>query len=207
MSSEALPLIFEPFEDVAEEQAAGAAAAVSQAPVRSPGAMETRLLPTSDADPALLIATNADTDGPSREPPVLLSDWTSPWQASGAELLEPVSTSGSTASQQQIQSEQEDHPRKGEQEGCINLKAKIVAKFQLHVKQTSTSFCSKDLMLSVSVDQLEIVILVKLYQISSNKKSRYISMNSPFQGRDIKPFLSGLYVTSCTCRCCEDHEL
>ncbi|KAM4713107.1 uncharacterized protein armh4 [Anableps anableps] len=112
MSSEALPLIFEPFEDVTEEGPARAAAVtvVSQAPVRSPGAMATRLPPTSKVDPDQLVAMNTDSNGPSREPPALLSDWTSPWQASGSELLEPVSTSGTSSSQQQVQTEHEEHP-------------------------------------------------------------------------------------------------
>ncbi|PWA27462.1 hypothetical protein CCH79_00000146 [Gambusia affinis] len=108
MSSEALPLIFEPFEDATEEGPAGAvAAAVSQAPVGSPGAMATRLPPTSEADPDQLV--NSDSDGPSREPPALLSEWTSPWQASGSELLEPVGA-GTAASQRQVQTEQEEDP-------------------------------------------------------------------------------------------------
>ncbi|XP_014899641.1 uncharacterized protein C14orf37 homolog [Poecilia latipinna] len=111
MSSEALPLIFEPFEDTTEEGPAGAAAeaaVVSQALVGSPGAMATSLPPTSEADPDQLV--NSDSDGPSREPPALLSEWTSPWQASGSELLEPVGA-GTTASQRQVQTEQEeDHP-------------------------------------------------------------------------------------------------
>ncbi|XP_005805673.2 uncharacterized protein C14orf37 homolog isoform X1 [Xiphophorus maculatus] len=112
MSSEALPLIFEPFEDATEEGPAGAAAVVSQAPVGSPGAMATRLPPTSEADPDQLV--NSDpSDGPSREPPALLSEWTSPWQASGSELLEPVGA-GTAASQRQVQTEQEeDHPGTG----------------------------------------------------------------------------------------------
>ncbi|XP_017157740.1 uncharacterized protein C14orf37 homolog isoform X2 [Poecilia reticulata] len=111
MSSEALPLIFEPFEDATEEGPAGAAAAVavvSQAPVGSPGAVATRLPPTSEADSDQLV--NSDSDGPSREPPALLSEWTSPWQASGSELLESVGA-GTAASQRQVQTEQEeDHP-------------------------------------------------------------------------------------------------
>ncbi|MED6276216.1 hypothetical protein CHARACLAT_000998 [Characodon lateralis] len=94
MSSEALPLIFEPFEDVTEEGPAGAAVVVSHTPVRSPGTLVTRLLPASEVDPDQLVAMNTESEGPSREPPVLLSDWTSPWQASGFELLEPVSTLG-----------------------------------------------------------------------------------------------------------------
>ncbi|KAK5605986.1 hypothetical protein CRENBAI_002613 [Crenichthys baileyi] len=107
MSSEALPLIFEPFEDVTEEGPAGAAVVVSHTPVRSPGTLATRLLPTSEVDPDQLVAMNTDSEGPSREPPVLLSDWTSPWQASGFELLEPVSTLG-------LQTEQKDHLGKEE---------------------------------------------------------------------------------------------
>ncbi|XP_054900327.1 armadillo-like helical domain-containing protein 4 isoform X2 [Poeciliopsis prolifica] len=113
MSSEALPLIFEPFEDATEEGPAGAAAvaAVSRAPAGSPGAMATRLPPTSEADPDRLV--NSDADGPSREPPALLSEWTSPWQASGSELLEPVGA-GTAASQRRVQTEQEEeHPGTG----------------------------------------------------------------------------------------------
>ncbi|XP_015239952.1 PREDICTED: uncharacterized protein C14orf37 homolog isoform X1 [Cyprinodon variegatus] len=111
MSSEALPLIFEPMEDLTEEGPAGpaAAAAVSQAPVRSPGTMATKLLPTLEGDRE---AKNTDGDSPSREPPVRLADWTSPWQASGSELLEPVTTLGTSASLQETQTEQEDNSRK-----------------------------------------------------------------------------------------------
>lgn len=114
MSSEALPLIFEPFEDATEEGPAGAAAVVSQAPVGPPGAMATRLPPTSEADPDQLV--NSDqSDGRSREPPALLSEWTSPWQASGSELPEPAGA-GTAASQRQVHTEQEeDHPGTGEE--------------------------------------------------------------------------------------------
>lgn len=119
MSSEALPLIFEPFEDVTPEGAA-AAAAVTLVPgsAQPPGAMATRGLPLADVDLDQLVTVETDSDGPSQAQSVLMPDWTSPWQTSGAELLEPFSSSlPSTAQQQQGGSEMEDDSEKGEQAG------------------------------------------------------------------------------------------
>ncbi|KAK9531770.1 hypothetical protein VZT92_011176 [Zoarces viviparus] len=76
MSSEALPLIFEPFEDVTSE-----AAAVTRVP------------------------------GPSHAPSLLMLDWTSPWQTSGGELLEPIGSSGPSVSQ--LQGGAEDQSERG----------------------------------------------------------------------------------------------
>lgn len=112
MSSEALPLIFEPFEDVTPEGAAAAAAAsVPLVPgsTQPPGAMATRGLSLSEVDLDQLVTAEADSDGPSHAPPVLMPDWTSPWQTSGAELLEPISSSPQSVSQRQVGSEPEDH--------------------------------------------------------------------------------------------------
>ncbi|KAJ0061238.1 hypothetical protein NL108_013906, partial [Boleophthalmus pectinirostris] len=65
MSSESLPLIFEPLEDVSPE-----------------GALSDRLRPGPDT---------VETD--SEAPPPLLPDWTSPGQTSGTELEEPIRSS------------------------------------------------------------------------------------------------------------------
>ncbi|XP_077949742.1 uncharacterized protein armh4 isoform X3 [Gasterosteus aculeatus] len=70
MSSEALPLIFEPFEDVTTEAVAPA--------------------PGSARPPAGVAAAT----GPSDAPSLLMPDWTSPWQTSGGELLEPQPHAG-----------------------------------------------------------------------------------------------------------------
>ncbi|XP_051816484.1 uncharacterized protein LOC110951400 isoform X1 [Acanthochromis polyacanthus] len=109
MSSEALPLIFEPFEDVTPE---GGAAAVTMVPgnAQLPGAMATGGLPLSDLDQ--LVTVETDGDGPSHAPPVLIPDWTSPWQTSGAEILEPISSSGPSVSQRQVGTEPEDQSEK-----------------------------------------------------------------------------------------------
>ncbi|XP_029902631.1 endochitinase A isoform X2 [Myripristis murdjan] len=97
MSSEALPLIFEPFDDATPESAA---AVVTLAPGSSQplAAMATRGMLLSEADLNQLVTVETDSDGPSRTPPLLLPDWTSPWQTSGAELLEPISPSGLSVS-------------------------------------------------------------------------------------------------------------
>lgn len=91
MSSESLPLIFEPFEDVAPEGTVGAAAAaavVTLLPGSATGGM-----PLSEVDLEQLVTVETD-------PPLLIPDWASPCQTSGAELLEPISSSGPTVSQQ-----------------------------------------------------------------------------------------------------------
>lgn len=111
MSSEALPLIFEPFEDVtAKGQAEAAAEAIARVPVgaQSPVTAATRRL-------GQLVAVEDDSDGPSQGPSALLPDWTSPWQTSGSELLEPVGSLGPPASQRRVQTEPEERwPGKGE---------------------------------------------------------------------------------------------
>ncbi|XP_024860194.1 armadillo-like helical domain-containing protein 4 isoform X2 [Kryptolebias marmoratus] len=101
MSSEALPLIFEPFEDVVPKGRAAQAFAQTAAGAQSPVATATRR-------PSQLVTAEADSDGPSRGPPALLSDWTSPWLTSGSELLELVGSSGPPASQRRVGTEPED---------------------------------------------------------------------------------------------------
>lgn len=105
MSSEALPLIFEPFEDVTPERAAAAAAAVT----RVSGSSQPRGLPRSEAGLDQLVTIESDRDGPSHALPVLIPDWTSPWQTSGSELLEPFGSLGPSVSQRQVGTEPEDH--------------------------------------------------------------------------------------------------
>ncbi|XP_026174623.1 uncharacterized protein armh4 [Mastacembelus armatus] len=110
MSSEALPLIFEPFEDVAPEgAAAGAAVTLMPGSAQPPAAMATRGLLLSEVDLNQLVTVETDSDDPSHAPPLLMPDWASPWQTSGAELLEPVSSSGPSVSQQHRETEPEDH--------------------------------------------------------------------------------------------------
>ncbi|XP_074542116.1 uncharacterized protein armh4 [Halichoeres trimaculatus] len=110
MSSEALPLIFEPFEDVASE-GAPAEAGVTSIPgsAQPPAAMVTAGM---DVDPQL-VTVETDSEGPSQAPPLLMPDWTSPWQTSGAELLEPISSSRPSVPQQRAGSEPEDHTGRG----------------------------------------------------------------------------------------------
>lgn len=117
MSSEALPLIFEPFEDVTPEGApAEAAAVVTLVPgsAQPPAAMATGGMPLSEVDLDQLVTLETDSDGPSHAPPLLMPDWMSPWQTSGAELLEPISSSGPSVSPRQAGTEPEDHSERGE---------------------------------------------------------------------------------------------
>lgn len=101
MSSEALPLIFEPFEDVTSEGApAEAAVTLVSGSAQPPAAM-----PPSEVD--------LDSNGPSSAPPLLVPDWTSTWQTSGAELLEPISSSGPSVSPRHAGTELEDHSERG----------------------------------------------------------------------------------------------
>lgn len=95
MSSEALPLIFEPFEDVT--RVPGGA--------QPPAAMATGGAPQSEVD-----LGETDGDGPSHlAPSLLMPDWTSPWQTSGGELLqEPIGSQGPSASR-------EDHAERGDE--------------------------------------------------------------------------------------------
>lgn len=105
MSSEALPLIFEPLED-ATSDGAPAETAVTLVPgsARPPDAM-----PLSELD-----TMETDSDSPSHAPPLLMPDWTSPWQTSGAELLEPISSPGPSVSPRQAGTEPEQHSDRGE---------------------------------------------------------------------------------------------
>ncbi|KAG7240271.1 hypothetical protein INR49_027082 [Caranx melampygus] len=107
MSSEALPLIFEPFEDVTPE---GAAAVVTLVPgsTQPPAAMATGGMLLSEVDLDQLVTVETDSDSPSHAPSLLMPDWTSPWQTSGAELLEPISSSVLSVSRQQTGTEPED---------------------------------------------------------------------------------------------------
>uniref|UniRef100_UPI0037E94023 armadillo-like helical domain-containing protein 4 n=1 Tax=Semicossyphus pulcher TaxID=241346 RepID=UPI0037E94023 len=111
MSSESLPLIFEPFEDVTSEGVPVGAAAAAMAVLSVPGsAQPPAAMATGGMDvDQQLVTVETDSDGPSQAPPLLMPDWTSPWQTSGAELLEPISSSGPSVSQRQAGSEAEDH--------------------------------------------------------------------------------------------------
>lgn len=88
MSSEALPLIFEPLEDtVSESGPPDTASAVTLAP----GSLQ----------------PPADSSGPSHAPTPLIPDWTSPWQTSGTEQLEPTAFSGPSVSPQRAGGDRE----------------------------------------------------------------------------------------------------
>ncbi|XP_032398481.1 uncharacterized protein armh4 isoform X2 [Etheostoma spectabile] len=101
MSSEALPLIFEPFEDVTPEGAAVAAVTLVPGSAQPPAAMATREMPQSEVDLDQLVTVETDSDGPSHALPLLMPDWTLPWQTSGGELLEPISSSRPSRPSQQ----------------------------------------------------------------------------------------------------------
>ncbi|XP_038823968.1 armadillo-like helical domain-containing protein 4 [Salvelinus namaycush] len=94
MSSEDLPLIFEPF-DVTPEGAGVAAATLSPDNSQPSVAMVTTGMLLSEADLDQVVTADTDDTGPSRVPSPVLPDWTSPWQTSGAEIAEPISPSGS----------------------------------------------------------------------------------------------------------------
>ncbi|CDQ72743.1 unnamed protein product [Oncorhynchus mykiss] len=91
MSSEDLPLIFEPFDDVTPE-GAGVATAVL-APGNSQLSVSMSTTGTLLSEVEFDQVGTGDT-GPSRVPPLVLPDWTSPWQTSGAEISEPICPSG-----------------------------------------------------------------------------------------------------------------
>ncbi|XP_036941514.1 uncharacterized protein LOC119012122 isoform X1 [Acanthopagrus latus] len=120
MSSEALPLIFEPFEDVTSD-GAQAEAAVTLVPG---SAQPPAAVPPSEVDLDQLDAVETDSDGPSRAPPLLMPDWTSTWQTSGAELLEPISSSGPSVSPRHAGTELEDHSERGAAR-TLNIEGKL----------------------------------------------------------------------------------
>ncbi|XP_061602579.1 uncharacterized protein LOC133464548 [Cololabis saira] len=117
MSSKAFPVIFEPVEDATAEGTAAAAAAAAAVDrvsggIHPPGAMATRGVHMLEVDMDQLITAETDREGPSQYPPVLLPDWTSSWQTSGAELPEPISPSGPSFAQRQLETDPEDHGKK-----------------------------------------------------------------------------------------------
>lgn len=107
MSSKALPLIFEPLEDVTSEEAAAESAVTPE-----PGGARCSAAPEVDLEQ--LDAVEADSDGPSRAPPPLVPDWTTPWQASGTEVLETVSSLGPSVLPPQAGAEPEHLPDRGQ---------------------------------------------------------------------------------------------
>lgn len=94
MSSEALPLIFEPLEDTVWERGPPDTASVV---TLAPGSLQ----------------PPADTGGPSRAPTQLIPDWTSPWQTSGTEQLEPSASPGPSASPQRAGADLGDQSDRG----------------------------------------------------------------------------------------------
>lgn len=93
MSSEDLPLIFEPF-DVTPEGAGIAAATLSPDNSQPSVTMVTTGMLLSEADLDQVVTVDTDDTGPSRVPSPVLPDWTSPWQTSGAEISETICPSG-----------------------------------------------------------------------------------------------------------------
>ncbi|KAM9703450.1 uncharacterized protein armh4 isoform 2-T4 [Menidia menidia] len=112
MSSEALPLIFEPFEDATAESGAAAAAAGTRVPASGQPAAAALTGGPSEVDLDQLVTVETDSNGPSRNPPVILPDWTSPWLTSGAELLEPITAAGPSVSQRLLDTQPKDRPEK-----------------------------------------------------------------------------------------------
>ncbi|KAM8825861.1 uncharacterized protein armh4 isoform 2-T2 [Synchiropus picturatus] len=102
MSSEALPLIFEPVEDVTPEEATSLTSASRHAQL--PAAMATGGWRLSEVDLKQLVTVEADSDSPSHATPLLMPDWTSPWQASGSELLDPIGQSEPTVLRRRLES-------------------------------------------------------------------------------------------------------
>lgn len=97
MSSEALPLIFEPLEDVTSERAPAETAAVALTPL--PGSARPPPAGSqSEVDPDQLDTVETGAEGPSHAPPALMPDWSSPWQTSGTESLEAVGSSAPAVS-------------------------------------------------------------------------------------------------------------
>ena len=100
MSSEDLPLIFDPFDDIALQGAstagavaAAGATAVPGGPQPSTTAMATGGTFLSEAAFDRPVTVETDGDGPSHPPPMLLREWMAPWQTSGTEALPEPSTS------------------------------------------------------------------------------------------------------------------
>lgn len=93
MSSEDLPLIFEPFDDVTPEGALPSAT-LFPGDSQTLAATATGGMMLSEAELDQLVTVDADSDGPSHAPSLLMPDWTSPWQISGADISEPISPSG-----------------------------------------------------------------------------------------------------------------
>ncbi|KAJ8009475.1 hypothetical protein DPEC_G00089260 [Dallia pectoralis] len=92
MSSEDFPLIFEPFDDVTPEWVEMATATLSPGQSQPSVAIATRVMSEAEFDQVVTVDTN--NAGSSRVPPPVLTDWTSPWQTSGADISEPISPSG-----------------------------------------------------------------------------------------------------------------
>ncbi|CAL8394467.1 unnamed protein product [Arctogadus glacialis] len=97
MSSEDLPLIFDPFDDVTPQgasstaggPAAPGATAAPGGPQPSASATATGGTFLSEAAFDRPVTVETDGDGPSHPPPMLPREWMSPWQTSGTGLLEP----------------------------------------------------------------------------------------------------------------------
>uniref|UniRef100_A0A4W5R7L9 Armadillo-like helical domain-containing protein 4 n=1 Tax=Hucho hucho TaxID=62062 RepID=A0A4W5R7L9_9TELE len=87
MSSEDLPLIFEPFDDVTPEGTGVAKAALAPGNSQPSVSMATTGILLSEVE---FDQVDTGDTGPSRVPPLVLPDWTSPWQTSGAEISEPI---------------------------------------------------------------------------------------------------------------------
>ncbi|XP_019911863.2 armadillo-like helical domain-containing protein 4 isoform X2 [Esox lucius] len=94
MSSEDLPLIFDPFDDLTPEGAEIATATLSPGNSQPSVAIATTGMLLSEAELDQVVTADANNSGPSRVPPPVLPDWTSPWQTSGADISEPISPSG-----------------------------------------------------------------------------------------------------------------
>lgn len=89
MSSEALPLIFDPSEDVTSEAAPAQTTAVAQSLLPPGGTGPLAVGPPVEVDREQLDAAEADGEGPSNAPP---PDWTSPGTVAPLAPVVPLPT-------------------------------------------------------------------------------------------------------------------
>ncbi|KAL0967690.1 hypothetical protein UPYG_G00255620 [Umbra pygmaea] len=93
MSSEDLPLIFEPL-DVTPEGAGIATATVSPDNSQTSFTIVATGMLLSEVELDQVVTLDKDNIGPSHVPPPVLLDWTLPWQISGGDNSEPINPSG-----------------------------------------------------------------------------------------------------------------
>lgn len=133
MSSEALPLIFEPLEEVTSEEAAAESAVTPQ----PDGARPAPTGSLSESDGKQLDAGEANSDSASHAVP----DWTTPWQASGTKVLETVSSLGPSVAPPQVGVEPEHPPDRGERPDVAIHEPKCQHNTEHHQNLTKSLLC------------------------------------------------------------------